>query len=145
MAQTVVSLWMFDIEVSSGAHLAGVTRLRLDDDTAFINSTLAQPLDDGGDDQADSWAAIDWVGTFSLKSDDILVTLDSIEQNVCIRRYYSVWAADVEFNKHHLKLLAQNVLKASDTATRQRNLETYLEHLRSTSQQLGRLASEMRS
>ena len=145
IAQYFVSTWMFDIERHSAAHLAGVARLRLEDDTALIVSVLARPLDEESDDRAEHLDDLDWDGTFRAKTDDILVTLDDVAANACIRRYYSVWASDIEFDRHQLHFVAQQVLKAKTAAIRQESLASYLTCLRNASRRLGDLAGEMRS
>ncbi len=143
--QYFVSSWMFDTERRSAAHLVGVTRLRLEDDKAFITSVLGRALDEGGEDQTDGSADLDWEGTFRRKSRDILVTLDAVTENACIRRYYSVWAADVQFYRHQLRVFAEQVLTVNNSEVRRKNLKSYVECLSNASHFLGRLAAEMRS
>ena len=145
ITQYFVSSWMFDTERRSAAHLASVTRRRLEDDKAFITSVLGRALDEDAEDQTDSSADLDWEDTFRWKSRDILVTLDAVTENACVRRYYSVWAADVEFYRHQLRILAEQVLKVNNVDVRRKNLKSYVECLSEASQFLGRLAAEMRS
>ena len=150
ITQYFVSSALLDIERLSAAHLAGVTQLRLEDDAAIINSVFLPYLEEGGKSRTGNAVGLDlddldWEASFRWKSRDILVTLDAVTENAYIRRYYSVWAADVDFYGYQLNIYARQVLKVSDARVRRQNVESYLECLRNASHFLGKFASEMRS
>lgn len=150
ITQYLVSSALLDIERLSAAHLAGVSQLRLEDDAAMVNFVFLPYLEEGAKSRAAKAVGLDlddldWEASFRLKTRDILVTLDAVTENAYIRRYYSVWAADVDFYGYQLNIHARQVLKVSDARVRRQNVESYLECLRNASRFLGKFASEMRS
>ena len=134
----------FEIERHSASHLVSVTHLRLSDDVAFLDSELGPTLELAASDQGQN-LAFNWTGTFETKHQDILRALDDVIQNDCIQRYYSVWAADVAFEKTQLDMLASKVIALTEPGARRITFDTYADKTESTRQLLDSLATEMRT
>ena len=120
----------------SAARLVGVTKLRVRDDaTMLLNKSFLDASD----------KEIDWVGTFKIKSDDINVTISSIEENNYLKAYYSVWVSDVAFRRDQIWRLSKRVQQAPEGTARETSIESYINALKELQNFLERFSHDLRT
>jgi hypothetical protein len=134
LVQYFLSRGLSKAERLSAAHMIGVSSLRLNDDAKFVRDNLVSSSD----------ASLNWVGTFKMKAADISVTIEAVELNDFVRRYYSVYESDLHFHRNQLDRAAVQVVEANEGANRQSSVHSYLKGIELVIDQLERMAQEMR-